>query len=106
MDVDSGNFNHGGFTPLSDEEKQKLRNTGRCFRCQKKGHISKYCPTRQNRNAEYGRPAPTQNAHSGITEEPESKKELKDVLADIKAFLSTEENKQSFYDGLIELGFV
>jgi hypothetical protein len=24
MDVDSGNFNHGGFTPLSDEEKQKL----------------------------------------------------------------------------------
>jgi hypothetical protein len=39
-------------------------------------------------------------------EEPESKKELKDVLADVKAFLSTEENKQSFYDGLIELGFV
>jgi hypothetical protein len=24
MDVDSGNFNHGGFTPLSNEEKQKL----------------------------------------------------------------------------------
>jgi hypothetical protein len=24
MDVDSGNFNHGGFTPLSAEEKQKL----------------------------------------------------------------------------------
>ena len=24
MDVDSENFNHGGFTPLSDEEKQKL----------------------------------------------------------------------------------
>jgi hypothetical protein len=104
MDVDSGNFNHGGFTPLSAEEKQKLRNTGGCFRCQKKGHISKYCPTRQN--AEYGRPAPTQNARSGITEEPESKKGLKDVLAEVKAFLSTEENKQSFYDRLIESGFV
>jgi hypothetical protein len=104
MDVDSGNFNCGGFTPLSAEEKQKLRDTGRCFRCQKKGHISKYCPTWQN--AEYGRPAPTQNARSGITEEPESKKELKDVLAEVKAFLSMEENKQSFYDGLIELGFV
>jgi hypothetical protein len=38
--------------------------------------------------------------------EPESKKELKDVLADIKAFLSTEEYKQSFYDRLIESGFV
>jgi len=106
MDINSGNFNHRGFTPLSNKEKQKLWDTGGCFRCQKKGHISKYCPTRQNTNAEYGRPAPTQNACSGITEKPESKKELKDVLADVKAFLSTEENKQSFYDGLIELGFV
>jgi hypothetical protein len=24
MNVDSGNFNHRGFTPLSDEEKRKL----------------------------------------------------------------------------------
>jgi hypothetical protein len=106
MDVDSGSFSRGGFTPLSDEEKQKLRDSGGCFRCQKKGHISKFCPTRQNRNAEYGRPAPTQNARSGITEEPEPKKDLKDVLAEVKAFISTEENKQSFYDGLIDSGFV
>jgi hypothetical protein len=106
MNVDSGSFNCRGFTPLSNEEKQKLRDTGGCFRCQKKGHISKYCPTRQNRNAEYRRLALTQNARSGITEEPESKKELKDVLAKVKAFLSMEENKQSFYDGLIESGFV
>jgi hypothetical protein len=106
MDVDSGNFSHRGFTPLSDEEKQKLCDSGGCFRCQKKGHISKFCSTRQNRNAEYGRPAPTQNARSGITKEPEPKKELKDVLANVKAFISTKENKQSFYDGLINSGFV
>jgi hypothetical protein len=106
MDINSGNFSCGGFTPLSDEEKQKLCDSSGCFRCQKKGHISKFCPTRQNRNAEYGRPAPTQNAHSGIMEEPEPKKELKDVLANVKAFISTKENKQSFYDGLIDSGFV
>jgi hypothetical protein len=47
-----------------------------------------------------------QNTCSGITEEPESKKELKDVLAEVKAFISMEENKQSFYDRLIESGFV
>jgi hypothetical protein len=99
MDVDAGRF-----IPLIDEEKQKLRDTGGCFRCQKKGHIAKYCPTKQNGNAEYGRPAPTQNAHSGITEVPEPKN-LESVLADIKAYLSTEENKQKFYDGLMELDF-
>jgi hypothetical protein len=99
MDIDAGCF-----MPLTDEEKQKLQDTGRCFRCQKKGHIAKYCPTKQNRNAEYGRPAPTQNAHSGITEVPEPK-ELKDVLANVKACLSTEENKQKFYDGLMESDF-
>jgi hypothetical protein len=106
MDINAGNFGCGGFNPLTEEEKQKLQDTGGCFRCQKKGHISKYCPTRQNRNTEYGRPAPTQNACSGIIEELEAKKELKDVLAEVKAFLSIKENKQSFYDGLIESGFV
>jgi hypothetical protein len=99
MDVDARRF-----TPLTDEEKQKLRDTGGCFRCQKKGHITKYYPNRQNRNAEYERPAPTQNAHSGITEVPELKK-LDKVLADIKAYLSTKENKQKFYDELMELDF-
>ena len=99
MDVDARHF-----TPLINEEKQKLRDTSGCFRCQKKGHIAKYCPTKQNGNAEYGRPAPTQNACSGITEVPEPK-ELKEVLADIKAFLNTEENRQKFYNGLMGLDF-
>jgi len=99
IDVDAGHF-----TPLSDKEKQKLWDIGRCFRCQKKGHIAKYYLTKQNGNAEYGRPAPTQNTHSGITEVPEQK-DLKSILANIKAYLSTKENKQKFYDGLIESDF-
>jgi hypothetical protein len=99
MDVDARRF-----TPLTDEEKQKLQDTGGCFRCQKKRHIAKYCPNKQNGNAEYGRPAPTQNTCSGITEVPEPKN-LEGVLADVKAYLSTEENKQKFYDGLMESDF-
>jgi hypothetical protein len=64
----------------------------------------KHCPTKQNGNAEYGRPAPTQNARSSITEVLEPKN-LESILADVKAYLSTKENKQEFYDGLIESDF-
>ena len=60
MDVDASNMgNRPHFTQLSDEEKQKLRDNGACFKCHQKGHISKYCPMRQNGSAKYGRPAPT-----------------------------------------------
>ena len=31
---------------LTKEEKQKLQAEGRCFRCQKQGHISRNCPQR------------------------------------------------------------
>jgi hypothetical protein len=51
-----------------------------------------------------GDQSPTQNARSGITKVPEPKN-LESILADIKAYLSTEENKQKFYDGLMELDF-
>ena len=30
--------------PLNDEEREKLRKEGRCFRCRKQGHLSRYCP--------------------------------------------------------------
>ena len=30
--------------PLNDEEREKLRKEGRCFRCRKQGHLSCYCP--------------------------------------------------------------
>ena len=30
--------------PLTDDEREKLRKEGRCFRCRKQGHLSHYCP--------------------------------------------------------------
>ena len=30
--------------PLNDDEREKLRKEGRCFRCRKQGHLSRYCP--------------------------------------------------------------
>ena len=30
--------------PLDDEERERLRKEGRCFRCKKQGHLSRYCP--------------------------------------------------------------
>ena len=30
--------------PLNDEECEKLRKEGWCFRCRKQGHLSRYCP--------------------------------------------------------------
>ena len=112
MDVDAGNIgNRPHFTQLSDKEKQKLRDNGACFKCRQKGHISRYCPTRQNGSTEYGRPAPTQQTHSGVTDamdEPkkEEPKGIDDLLKIAKGFLTNLENKQKFFDGLIDQGFV
>jgi len=67
----------------------------------------KYCPIRQNESAKYGRPAPTQQTCSGITnamEEPK-KEELKgidDLLKIVKGYLTNPENKQKFFDGLVD----
>jgi len=103
--------NHPHFTQLSDEEKQKLQDEGACFKCYQKGHISRYCPTRQNGSAKYGRLAPTQQSCSGVTnavEEPkkEEPKGVKDLLKIAKGYLTNQENKQKFFDGLMNEGFV
>jgi len=62
---------------------------------------------RQNGSAKYGRPAPTQQTCSGVTnavEEP--KKGVKDLLKIAKGCLTNPEAKQKFFDRLIVKDFV
>jgi hypothetical protein len=108
MDINAGNIsNRPHFNPLTKEEKQKLCETRGCFKCQEKGHMARFCPTKQNGSAEYGRPAPTQQACSGITDAAEeTKKGISDVLKEVKACLTSEDVKQKFFDRLVAEGFV
>jgi hypothetical protein len=107
MDINASNMNNQThFTPLTNDKKQKLHASGGCFKCQKNGHISKYCPTKQNRSAKYGRLAPTQQACSSITDVAEEpKKGVKDLLKEVRSILNAN-NKQEFFNGLIAQDFV
>jgi hypothetical protein len=110
MDVDAGqmsNQNRPRFTQLSEQEKSDLRARGACFKCRQTGHISKYCPTRQqNGTADVGRPAPTPQIHTTAPEPAEEKMTMDKMVAIAKGFMVNQESKQEFFDKMVELGFV
>ena len=62
---------------LTDNERATLRQEGKCFKCRKKGHMSRDCPDRASQ------------ARSGVTKE-ETKEEIKEEDVQIKT-VTTEE---------------
>ena len=109
MDVDAGNMtdNRPRFTPLSDDEKEDLKARGACFRCKKQGNISKYCPLKRNRTADVGRPAPTPQARATATEPAEEpKKGASELAAQVKELMKDQTWKETFFDEIVESGFV
>ena len=105
MDVDfGGTQQRPPYARLTDEEREKLRAEGRCFRCRQKGHNAKGC----RGNAEYGRPAPTIKAQGDAPKEappkePESKEK---TLKGIMGALKDEGLRQDVFDMIVEEGFV
>jgi hypothetical protein len=43
-DPDAMEVDNTRLTPLTDEERKKLSQEGRCFRCRQQGHMSRDCP--------------------------------------------------------------
>ena len=62
---------------LTDDERATLRQEGKCFKCRKKGHMSRDCPDR------------TSQARSGVTKE-EAKEDEKEEDAQIKTVTAEE----------------
>ena len=103
MDVDSGNITQ--FTQLTDTKRETLKAKGACFRCCKQGHMSRQCPLKQGGNGEYGRPAPNQVCAGTMETTEETKKDVDTLLNKVRECLKQGDNKQKFFDGLIESDF-
>jgi len=82
-------------TTFTDEEKQQRVQSGLCFRCNKKGHIARYCPQQGSRAAEastsntpvitvqtQGSVSVTQKAQALITTLHAESEEVRDCFAD------------------------
>jgi hypothetical protein len=93
------------FTKLTDSEKATLRARGMCFRCCQDGHTARNCL--KNGSTEYRRPAPTQIKQTTKEDTPEAAKDKIEELMDrMNALMVTKEDKQKYFDLVIEKGFV
>ena len=83
MDVDAMNI----------EEQNKLMKKGACSRCQKTGHLSKDCPTR--------------NKITGTTQEVEKKMTPKEMYKHIQSLTAqlNDKEKTEFFKEAVEEGF-
>jgi hypothetical protein len=69
-----------------------------CFKCNKEGHIAHYCPLKnriKTKDAEYGRPAPTQNEPPTVLER---------LVHTIKKVADSKEKKEQLFKLIIKKG--
>jgi hypothetical protein len=78
---------------LTPEERKKLMDEGRCFKCQKKGHQSRQCPTKgQPNNPPVARNAETSQNHTKTPGDPPPMYDETQLAGLIRA-LSTEQRE-------------
>src|SRR6266702_1478591 len=53
-------------TRMEDEKAQRIKE-GKCFRCNQKGHISRFCPQKNNRIAQASTPLPNDSVIATAT---------------------------------------
>jgi Zinc knuckle len=80
MDVDNVRLN-----PLTNEERKKLSDEGRCFRCRKQGHMSRACPL--NKNAQVNQTEAKKNTQpkTRITEVIDDRDDVSEIGSDTTA---------------------
>jgi Zinc knuckle len=84
--------------PLTEEVKKKLQAEGRCYHCQKQGHMSHNCPAKKK--TEQKGPQHTA-AHVGEVAE-EKTLSTEELKAGLMALSVT--NKDKFIDNMVLLG--
>ena len=95
MDVDTVEVN-----TLSIEDRNQLQKEGKCFNCQKVGHIGRNCPNKKDA-PKNGIPCMNQGMSGQVTKAEEGGK--KAVAEEIKAMIAEERNE--LLDNLVLQGF-
>ena len=83
----------------TEEQKKKFHLEGRCFECEKQGHITRNCPTKktQVRSAEITDNQPEDQEQNAEQQSPFS---VQDLIAHATKF--TDEEKHIFIQGMCE----
>ena len=91
------------YKKMTDEERTELMRKGLCFKCKKKGHLSRDCPERK------GKATAPQSATTAPTPAPATPKKMtaKELMAHIRSLMAllNEEEKTEFYDEAEKEGF-
>jgi hypothetical protein len=85
---------------LSDADKKKLMDEGRCFYCKEKGHHANQCPKKPQQQPPTNRPNPPNRVQvTEATNDESTKEEVRDLCMQLQAM--TTEDRGELLDSLM-----